>query len=184
MYELKINLEREPRFHYGQKLFVVRKANTKSYSEVCPVCKGERKVTIGGISDLLCPYCQVSNGRKATYISVQEFVVLECFVNEIKIKGDTTKNLCAGQEAPFPQIYISGFTRVGNGYGSVYSVRLDNPRYIDEVPKDRLFALPEDCVYTTKKGAEELKKMFIEYQKDELRKFNEEHGTNYEYPFE
>lgn len=185
MYELKINLEREPRFHYGQKLYIVRTGNSKYFNEPCPICNDEKKITLKGIEGLSCPYCQTSyRGRNTNNnIGVHEYRVIECFVNKIELEGEETKSLYGAGGPPKPMIRISGFTREGNGYSGIGTVHLTNSVRVDEYPENPSYNFLDAYVYTTKKGAEVLKKMFVDKEKEELQKFNEEHGTNYEYPF-
>ena len=81
---------------------------------------------------------------------------------------------------------FKAFLKKGSGYGSVRIIDLPGyDMYIDPEP-DEYFKLldKESVVFFSKSKADQIAKQEVEREKERLRKFNELHGTNHQYPFD
>lgn len=181
MFELHLNVNDKPDFEYGQKLYVVEPDptgnNSTAFSEKCPVCDNTRKINYKGY-ELKCSYC---DRLSANYISIRKYVVREYFVNEFVVEGPES---ISGMKTQLPVVKkICAFTRWGHGYNDikkkqlfVYDVDPDD----QQIKEDRRM---DNFVFTSKNAAYHALEIIMEKERDNLNKFNDEHGTSYEFPY-
>ena len=177
---------------FGQKLYVIsirKKNGSVIFSEICPLCGDEGKIEIKGYT-FQCPMCQGYGAHSlATRIVLYCYEVREYIIHSFDVLGSTYKNAYTGEgmlnDRNLPSVQWYGFTRWGTGYRDVESKKFD-PYYIGKANPENL-RISEDCsgdAFYTKAEAERFCKRLHERQKELLEKFNADHGTNHEYPFE
>ncbi len=188
--KLEFVVRGEPLFYYGQKLFAIYPTNSKRFFEPCPVCDDSQKVKIRDF-EFECPACR----RNSTYsgerikndIVLSDYKIIEYIVNEVEIKGPNYKSAFSGETEYFdlPFASFKAFERSGNGYNNVSSKNVSNSSFSIDPSEDTV--VESECIsgyfFTKKKFAMDAIKPLKERDRSLLKQFNEEHGTNYEYPF-
>lgn len=184
MCEFNIKLQKEPKFKYGQKLYIVEPDPTtryhdKSFSEKCPVCDNKRTISYRGY-EIKCSYC---DRLGANYVTVTKYVLREYYVNKIVIEGSNT---ASGLRSSLPEVTeIRAFTRWNNSFDG-YKTRDVLIRNID--PEGDLEALLgkreyDSFVFTSKEAAQKALEIIMNNERTKLEKFNEQHGTTHEFPY-
>ena len=115
-----------------------------------------------------------------------DYEIVENIINEVHIKGPTVKKAYDGQPSKenLPSVSLLMFCKTGNGYDSVYKRTVtDNARYINPQPDNLSEYLVRDYIFTDKKLAIAVVRALKKADQQKLVKFNEQHGTNHEYPF-
>lgn len=178
----------------GEKVYVIHQYNSKTFSQKCPVCDDEKKITYRGY-EMPCPYCVGGSYRSGNLVKstivVYDLRVEEFVVNKIEITAPDyksaygTKNQCKAGNAPRISA-VSAFTRRNCSYSSVATVRVPNGEvWLDPDEKHILEVMNlSSLVFTTRKKAEAAVSLLVEREKKKLDEFNKKYGCHYEYPFE
>ena len=189
VFDINIKLRNEPLYHYGQKLYVISRDyySTKTYNSPCPICDDEKTIEYKGMK-FKCPMCQAGGYENPNSISLQKVTVEEIIVNQVSIIGPEYKKSYTYDKKfnDYPRVNFKAFLKKGSGYGSVRIIDLPGyDMYIDPEP-DEYFKLldKESVVFFSKSKADQIAKQEVEREKERLRKFNELHGTNHQYPFD
>ena len=182
-----IKLSCSPIYKYGQKVYIiepdpVNRFSSKTFTEKCPVCEGEHKITIKGYT-ADCPFCNGVRTLTNNSVTVKKYVLREYYVYELRLTGpEYISQIKNGK--PDIRTY-KAFTRWSNGYDGVKEREL--PLYKNKIdPEPSLFSktvAPADYVFTEKKRAEKALVLLVEAEKKKLESFNAEHGTSHAYPF-
>lgn len=183
--QLQIKVIDDGLLSYGQRVYVAAKENYKSFTEKCPICDDTKKITVRGM-EFDCPYCSgYRSDRKATTIFLYNYAVDEYIINSIEIKGEDVRVAYSKDGVRCPFASYGGFTKNGNGYGTVktkkfcaYNFQPHNPDALS------IEHLEGEYCFLKKADALAFAKRLHERQKERLDKFNEEHGTNHAYPFD
>lgn len=174
--ELVLKVKSHPKpfaYKLGDKVYVAEQKNYRVFHQKCPVCGGTKKVVYNGY-ELRCTYCD----KVPAAITVHDFTVREYIVYEITVKSPLVKYAYEKKNIGKPEFLpeISGakaFYSSGDESDVISVPRMEGRT---DVGYGRF-------AFTTKKAASEYVKGLMENEKMLLAKFNEEHGTDYEYPF-
>ena len=192
-----IMLRKTPPVWYGDKVYIIVRNGNKVFREPCPVCDDTKKINVRGF-ELKCPYCDVHPNDNTNTLVLCRHVVEEVFVNQIVIEGPVEKGAYKrymsgdprGNDCPTIK-RVLGFYKHGNGYGSERVVTIPtwegaydpDEEVLQKAISGQKTGTFTDYVFSDRKGAERALAMQEEYDRELLRKFNEEHGTNHEYPW-
>ena len=189
--EINLTAMDEGVFHYGQKVYMVDcmgtwGASAKTFTEKCPVCDDTRKINVRGF-EFKCPYCDGAGRGNAISITIRGYRVREWIINQVDIVGEERKNAYCnkGSEDDLPHTRWYGFHRSDNSYGGISTRQFYTSEVCDEDPNE--ISPGEDVgrrVFLTKVSAEKYCRRVHEAQKAQLDRFNAEHGTAHEYPYE
>lgn len=186
---ITVEVQDQTMLEYGKKVYVIEAVGSQTFQSVCPICDDTKKVTIRG-QEFDCPYCNsyrygsIVNNR--TRIEMRNYQPVEYIINEMWIRGEETKSAYKGYDLPVARIRFVGFTKKGNSDRTTrtrnfYDISFDNYGLEScDVTHDRSGAFS----FKKKSEAVAVAKMMHEQQAELLKKFNEENGTNHEYPFE
>lgn len=191
--EITLKVDSDLLFPIGTHLYVPASNDWRTFNEVCPVCGGSKKVTIKGY-EIACGYCSCgvySSIDDKQHLTIRNFFSEEYIINSIELKGTEAKS--DYKSGDYPALYIKslyGFCRGKKGLSSI-----ENKNFIhtheDRINLDltrenvgEIYHHISDLVYTSKALADKAAKALHEYQHERLVRFNAEHGTAYEYPWE
>ena len=182
--ELTIQVRDTSPFHFGMKLYVIDSHRTQTFFEKCPICDDAKEIEYKG-RKLPCPLCKDSYYRKtANCFFLIDYCITEYIINQMEIKGENTKSLYEGSnilDRRFtPRVIYSGFTRKGNSYDSIQSMKFgDYNTFKEDCPAAR-----PGTAFLSKSEARKCIRRLHQQQEEALKKFNQEHGTDHAYPFE
>lgn len=189
MQNINIAIQGESPFYYGMKVYVIC-ANphnrSKTFTDRCPVCGDARRVEIKGY-DLPCPMCNSSSRARsdAVLIHMTNFAVVEFIINEVSIKGSTYKSDYKITSDKLPYAEWHGFARWGNGYRDMETRKFGSYDFREvDVEKVDLQSGAMGVCFCSKAEANRFCKRLHERQAELLDKFNAEHGSDHQYPFE
>ena len=178
----------------GEKVYVIHRYNSRTFSQKCQVCDDTKKITYRGY-EMPCPYCVGGTYRSGNLvkntITVYGLMVEEFIVNKIVIEGPDTKSGYdqnnRDRTINAPKISeVWAFTRRNSSSSSIANVRVPSSGvFLDPEEKYILGALHLDSlVFTTRKKAEAAVAMLVGKEKERLAEFNQKFECEYEYPFE
>ena len=200
-FTLQIDLLRKPKYDIGDRLWIVEAltGNGKDilFTEPCPACKGTKQVTVNGIT-MRCGYCLPYNpqqGKTATCMRLNDWVVREYVVNAYLIEGPNRKNAYEKNDMrdlrDLPWIKeIRAFSRTGNSQITINTKRVDTMSYTDPQQVDTALSdyeeaphLKREMCFRTKAEATRFAAGLKAIDAARLEKFNQEHGSGYVYPW-
>ena len=189
--KIEITVKGNPKYHYGQKLFGIKPFNSKGLREPCPICDDTRKVTIRGV-EFQCPACSSNSSYNdqniENSITVCDYKIVEYIVNKVVISGPDYKSAYKGETDYYnlPFVSFEAFERTSNGYNGVSMRKMPGSSYDIDPTVERMLqeTRVSDYVFTDKKLANEVIKALKARDKGLLEKFNAEHGSSHEYPFD
>ena len=178
-------------FDFGQKLFVVtaKKKGLKRFREKCPICGDTKEIELKGYK-VKCPLCEgYRTDRGATVIELYGYEVTEYIINRFEVRGVDYKKAYSGDglldDRNLPKVTWYGFARWGNSDSATESRQFSAYEMMTHDP-DKLDIRRNlsGCAFFSKTDATRFCKRLHERQKEKLDKFNAEHGTDHQYPFE
>ena len=180
----------------GEKVYAIHQWNSRTFSQKCPVCDGEKKITYRRY-ELPCPYCVAgmstsTNGKPIVRdtITMYAFEVEEYIVNHIEIEGPDLKKTYSASERGklenMPKIKcVAAFTRRNSGCNGTATILVRDGIFLDPDDDKVINVLRmSDYSFTTRKKAEHAVDLLVEREKKRLAVFNEKFGCSYEYPEE
>ena len=182
--ELTIQVQDTSPFYYGMKLYVIDDHRVQTFFEKCAICDDTREIEYRG-RKLPCPLCKDSYHREtANRLLLIDYCITEYIINHLEIKGENTKSLYDGSNILnrrfTPRITYRGFTRKGNSYDSIQSMKFDDYNTLEvDCPAAR-----PGTAFLSKSEAQKCIRRLHQQQEEDLKKFNQEHGTDHVYPFE
>lgn len=188
MKNINITVKNDSPFYFGMKVYTVManpKNRYKTIYDKCPVCEDKREVEIKGFM-LACPMCNGGRGniQNAKMIRLTNFTVVQFIINKVMIEGSKYKTDYKLSSNMLPKATYSAFARWGTSISDIAIRNIDTYRFRDvEAEKVNLESLEPECWFYSKADAQRFCKELHERNKAALDKFNADHGTNYEYPF-
>ena len=190
---ITLNVDNDMLFPIGTHLWVPVTKGWKTFNEVCPVCDGSKKITVKGF-EVPCGYCSCGSyspkDDRGT-LTIRNYQPEENIIYGIELRGTETKgDYKSGGYPPLQIKSLSGFCRSSDGLNSIEVRNFQNTltqRIDRELTRDNVrdfYHTYGDLVYTSKALALKAVKALHEYQRERLVRFNAEHGTAYEYPWE
>jgi len=182
--EITIQVQDTSPFYYGMKLYVIDGHKTQTFFEKCAICDDTREIEYRG-HKLPCPLCKDSYHREtANHLLLVDYCITEYIINHLEIKGENTKSLYEGSNILnrrfAPRITYSGFTRKGNSYDSIQSMKFNDYNTLEvDCPAAR-----SGTAFLSKSEAQKCIRRLHQRQEEDLKKFNQEHGVDHTYPFE
>lgn len=186
---VRVDTNCEP-LSFGQTVYAICDAGSKTFSEKCPVCDDTQKITVRGF-EMDCPYCKygrrMDDGSSAQSLTLRDYKVVDYVIHKVTVKGPAVKSayyhpssiggLKLGETAV---VYFEGFTKRRGAVEcrsfDAYDIQSgDLPEKLSDRSVGCAFERKADCVAYVKR--------LHDLQKAALDKFNAEHGTAHEYPF-
>lgn len=177
-------------FDFGQKLYVVTTKKWNGYTVFngkCPICDDKKEIKLKGYT-FKCPLCQayIAN-NSATRIEIYNYEVREYIINHVEIQGVNYKNAYSENgrhnDKNLPAVKWYGFDRYGTSFTESHQFSSDEIQTSDPDKLDIKKNLSGQAFFSKADAARFCKRLH-ERQKELLTKFNAEHGTEHEYPFE
>jgi len=181
---------------FGGHFFKVEKA-AKENSQLefhprCPSCDNTRKITYKGFDGneytCTCPICSGEIGRVyRNYIKLNNWEVHEYIVHDIKLCGPCQVSI--SKDNYFADyVTMEAFHKFGRCADNYITTKVpSNKAFIDPDLSKIDLTLSKtyvyDYIFTNKKNALELCRMFKEFDKKRLEDFNKTFKTDYNYPF-
>lgn len=188
MKNINITVKDDSPFYFGMKVYTVManpKNKNKYFYEKCPVCEDTREIEFKGFK-LSCPMCNGGRGnvQNAKMIRLNNYTVVQFIINEIMIEGSSNKSDYKLTSNMLPKVTYCAFARWGKS-DSDRTIRRLSPHKFGDVKAEaiNLDSLEPDYWFYSKADAQRLCDELHERNKAALDKFNADHGTNYEYPF-
>jgi len=176
-------------YHYGETVYVLEpeycKWGSKSVylREKCPLCDDTRKISVRGY-EFTCLMC--SSNNKHTSTSLDKWRVTPFIVNSFEVHGGTRKSaykpstMYDAENLPTIRLW-KGFCKIGTDVRTIDFIKNVTEAVDVEEINDAVHYSSK--VFRDKKLAVAVCRRLHEIQKETLARFNEEHGTAYEYPF-
>lgn len=189
MKDINITVKNDSPFYFGMKVYTVManpKNKYKTFYDKCPVCEGTREIEFKGFK-LTCPMCNGGRGniQNAQMIRLNNYTVVQFIINKVMIEGSNIKSDYKITNSVLPKASFCAFARWGTSISDIAIRNIDTYRFRDvEAEKVNLDSLEPDCWFYSKADAQRFCKELHERNKAALDKFNADHGTNYEYPFD
>ena len=188
--EILITVMDEGVISFGQRVYVLDKTDCKIYTEKCPICDDAKKISVKGM-EFDCPYCRgYRTERQATQFAIYDYAPYEYIINKIEIIGEENRSAYSKDGCivgnRYPMAKYSGFTKFGNSLNSIRTRSFSRYDFREHSPNVPLLgrSIGGEYCFLLKADAKAFSKRIHERQKEMLDRFNTEHGTNHEYPFE
>jgi hypothetical protein len=180
---------------YGEKIYKVEADYGVEYHEDCPVCDNTKKIKVRGF-EFKCPYCGYPSldWLNARLLSLSNYKVYEYYVYEFTLSGkvpgfvfdktDNSPDVTSDMLQRGATIQAVKIIRSVAGEGGKIPDKTLELRSVfwDQSSQDVLCE-PEKYYWHDRDAAEHVCALLHEQQRETLRKFNEEHNSDNEYPF-